>query len=105
MMFKSIAPKGIHAAYRQIIAPDGTPVLGVYTGEYLPRMGGLRESSVYIIEENGEENDCIICEFGGVIRDLLNYLNSKDYKLEENFTLSSGGWNKLDKIKFAPSSK
>lgn len=98
-MFKLIAPKGTHTAYRQVIAPDGTPVLAVHTGEYMPRLGSLRESSVYIIEENGDEIDCIICEFGGVIRDLLNYLNGKSSDLEKNFSLDAYGWKKLDAIK------
>jgi hypothetical protein len=100
-MFKVIAPKGQHTAYRQIVSCDGVPVLSISTGEYLPRLGNLRESAVYLIE-NGKETDCIICEYGGVVRDLLNFMNNKPSNLEAHFSLEAGAWEKLRAIKSAP---
>lgn len=97
--FKVTAPKGTYVAYREIVAPDGKPVLGIHTGAYLQRLGSLRESSVYIIEDNGEQWDCIICEFGGVIRELRKWMNGKPNQLEKNFSLNDKDLKKLDAIK------
>jgi hypothetical protein len=97
--FKVVAPKGNHVAYREVIAPNGKPVLAIHTGAYLSRLGSLRESAVYALDEKGNPDYCLICEFGGVIRELRKWLNDKPNELGKLFSLEKEGWRILGEIK------
>jgi len=102
--FKVAAPYGLKTAYRWIVAPNGTPVLGVSTGEYLQRIGNLRESVVYVLKRSDNpkrkwENDvsrCLYCDYGGIIRKIIHYLHRT--RTFEKWELDDMGDEMLDHL-------